>query len=109
VQITLNQKVERFLHLTYGYENRRGLCGLLRADLTGEGDIIALAHTKVLRLVRSRLRALDDHRLRVGCANVISCRFAPATTIAGGMPCPSVSRLRFVPLFPQSMGSGPVL
>lgn len=41
VRIALEQKVERCLHLTYGYENRRGLCGLLRVDLTGEQEGIA--------------------------------------------------------------------
>ena len=44
----------------------------------------------------------------VRSTSFISCRFAPSTTTAMGMPWPSVSRLRLVPLLPRSVGLGPV-
>src|SRR5262245_31444154 len=37
-----------------------------------------------------------------------SFRFAPSTTTLTGMPCASVSTLRFVPRFARSVGLGPV-
>jgi len=33
ISISLEQDIEHVMHLPHGYENRRGLCGLLRVDL----------------------------------------------------------------------------
>src|SRR5512135_2948397 len=38
----------------------------------------------------------------------ISWRWAPSITTPIGTPCPSVSRLRFTPPLPRSVGLGPV-
>jgi len=35
IEFALTQKIHRVIHLPYGYENRRGLCGLIRVDLEG--------------------------------------------------------------------------
>jgi hypothetical protein len=35
IGIALDAPIDRVVHLPYGYENRRGLCGLLRVDLAG--------------------------------------------------------------------------
>src|SRR3954469_12193452 len=45
---------------------------------------------------------------RVASTNFMSLRFAPSTTTPMGMPCPSVNRLRLVPLLARSVGLGPV-
>ena len=42
------------------------------------------------------------------CTSFMSCRLAPSTPPARGIPRPSVSRLRLVPLLPRSVGLGPV-
>src|SRR5438105_12884184 len=44
----------------------------------------------------------------VGRSSFISWRLAPAIVRPMGTPCPSVSRLRFTPLLPRSVGLGPV-
>lgn len=36
VDLTVESPAENVIHLPYGYENRRGLCGLIRVDLAGE-------------------------------------------------------------------------
>lgn len=38
----------------------------------------------------------------------MSCRLAPSTTTAIGMPCASVNKLRLTPPLPRSVGLGPV-
>jgi hypothetical protein len=43
----------------------------------------------------------------VGHTSFMSCRFAPSTTIAIGIPCASVNRLRLTPPLPRSVGLGP--
>lgn len=40
IRVTIDAVPEHILNLPYGYENRRGLCGLLRVDLTQETDKI---------------------------------------------------------------------
>src|SRR5438270_3942555 len=44
----------------------------------------------------------------VGRTSFISWRLAPSIARPMGTPCPSVSRLRFTPLLPRSVGLGPV-
>src|SRR5437764_10140269 len=44
----------------------------------------------------------------VGRTSFISWRLAPSIARPIGTPCPSVSRLRFTPLLPRSVGLGPV-
>jgi hypothetical protein len=44
----------------------------------------------------------------VGRTSFISWRCAPSIVTPIGTPCPSVSRLRFTPLLPRSVGLGPV-
>src|SRR6476661_6944753 len=44
----------------------------------------------------------------VARTSFISLRLAPSTTTPIGTPWPSVSRLRLTPLFPRSVGLGPV-
>jgi hypothetical protein len=44
----------------------------------------------------------------VGRTSFISWRLAPSIVRPIGTPCPSVSRLRFTPLLPRSVGLGPV-
>src|SRR5512142_245793 len=44
----------------------------------------------------------------VGRLSFISWRLAPSIAKPIGTPCPSVSRLRFTPLLPRSVGLGPV-
>src|SRR5258708_27681197 len=44
----------------------------------------------------------------VGRTSFISWRLAPSIVRPMGTPCPSVSRLRFTPLLPRSVGLGPV-
>ena len=41
IEIVLGQGVCRVIHLPYGYENRRGLCGLLRIDFEGAREGIS--------------------------------------------------------------------
>lgn len=41
-------------------------------------------------------------------SGTLSCTFAPVSTKASGRPCRSVSRWRFVPALPRSVGLGPV-
>lgn len=48
VELALDCDIEHALDLPYGYENRRGLCGLLRLDLQGD-----------LEAVRYRLRPVE--------------------------------------------------
>lgn len=36
VEVRIGSPVEHMVHLPHGYENRRGLCGLVRVDLEGE-------------------------------------------------------------------------
>src|SRR5512135_2640232 len=45
---------------------------------------------------------------RVGRLSFISWRLAPSIAMPIGTPCPSVSRLRFTPRLPRSVGLGPV-
>lgn len=45
VVIKVDGEVEHMLHLPYGYENRRGLCGLIRLDLIGPTESIAYTVT----------------------------------------------------------------
>src|SRR5689334_17486539 len=47
--------------------------------------------------------------VNVSSTSLKSTRFAPATATPTGIPCASVRRLRFVPLFARSVGLGPVL
>lgn len=35
IEFVLGQEIDRVIHLPYGYENRRGLCGLIRVDFKG--------------------------------------------------------------------------
>ena len=44
----------------------------------------------------------------VACTSFMSCRLAPSMASPTGIPEPSVSRLRFAPCFPRSVGFGPV-
>src|SRR5213082_3547005 len=44
----------------------------------------------------------------LGRTSFISWRLAPSIVRPIGTPCPSVSRLRFTPLLPRSVGLGPV-
>src|SRR5437764_9062519 len=44
----------------------------------------------------------------VGRSSFLSWRLAPSIVRPMGTPCPSVSRLRFTPLLPRSVGLGPV-
>lgn len=41
IEIVPGQQVERVIHLPYGYENRRGLCGLVRVDFSGPREGIS--------------------------------------------------------------------
>jgi len=43
-----------------------------------------------------------------GSIGFMSCRLAPSTAKAMGMPSPSVNKLRLVPDLPLSVGLGPV-
>lgn len=38
--IAVNAEVEHILHLPYGYQNRRGLCGLIRLDLRMPAEVV---------------------------------------------------------------------
>jgi hypothetical protein len=40
IQVRTDLPIESVLDLPYGYENRRGLCGLLRIDLRNPADTI---------------------------------------------------------------------
>src|ERR671932_2684695 len=44
----------------------------------------------------------------VARTSFMSCRLAPSTATPIGTPCPAVSRLRFTPCLPRSVGFGPV-
>ncbi len=41
IEIAPEQEIYRAIHLPYGYESRRGLCGLIRLDFAGEMEGIA--------------------------------------------------------------------
>jgi hypothetical protein len=41
IEIAPDQEIYRAMHLPYGYENRRGLCGLIRLDFKGEMEAIS--------------------------------------------------------------------
>jgi len=40
IRLTVDGAIDHILNLPYGYENRRGLCGLLRVDLAKETDTV---------------------------------------------------------------------
>ena len=40
IEFILGQEIDRVIHLPYGYENRRGLCGLIRIDFKGVREAI---------------------------------------------------------------------
>jgi hypothetical protein len=41
IEVSFGAPVERVIHLPHGYENRRGLCGLLRIDFRGPAEGIS--------------------------------------------------------------------
>jgi len=41
ISITVDARIDATVHLPYGYENRRGLCGLVRIDLAEPADRIS--------------------------------------------------------------------
>jgi hypothetical protein len=81
---------------------------MLLSDLATLGIIIALVQTHMLRRLLRGLRRSTTTASKVSASSFMSCRLAPATTTARGMPCPSVSTLRFVPPLPRSVGVEPV-
>jgi len=48
IEIAPEQEIYRAIHLPYGYENRRGLCGLLRLDFKGERESICY-HVRIVK------------------------------------------------------------
>ncbi|MGH3487476.1 MAG: hypothetical protein ACRDP8_06110 [Actinopolymorphaceae bacterium] len=47
VAVTVDARIEAMIHLPFGFENRRGLCGLVRLDLVGPADRISY-HVRVV-------------------------------------------------------------
>ncbi|MFD2078907.1 hypothetical protein SAMN05421678_102171 [Actinopolymorpha cephalotaxi] len=45
LDVNVEVPVEAMVHLPYGFENRRGLCGLVRLDLTGVHDTVRFTVT----------------------------------------------------------------
>jgi len=48
IEFVLGEEIDRVIHLPYGYENRRGLCGLIRIDFKGvrEGIVCRVRSVK---------------------------------------------------------------